>query len=328
MSASTPSPVAAEWQPRGTGRADTVVPFPGTSPIAAQVARSYAAHIECEQEAVNIPSILGEPDSLDSRRHWQMYDFARPLIEAEPDAQWLTIGDSGADAVAIRRMGASQVISSCISTAHIHYLATRGFLDGIRIEAVNAESIAPLDVPIDYIFCKEAYHHFPRAPIAFYNFLERARRGVVLIEPVDMGGGFPLEMLRTFAKRVLRGDSADHLLFEEWGNFIFRLSVAEMDRMLTSIQVERYFIAYHNDFYHPRLSPRPVTDRIADLVEKLGVGCQNLACKFGLMAYGKVAVVIPTGSLSTEAEQALRQKGFRERLTPRNPFATKADRGD
>lgn len=298
---------------------EAVAPPPAA--LAREVARSYAAHIEHERRAHSLPAVLGAPQSLDARRHWRMYELARPLVEADPAGAWLTIGDSGGDAAALRAMGAERVTASCIGTAQLNRLAAQGFLDGVAIAQVNAERIGPLEVAVDYLLCKEAYHHFPRAPIAFYNFLELARRAVVLIEPLDMGRRYPLEIVRTLAKRWIRGDPPAHLLFEDWGNFIFRLSLAEVDRMLTALQVERYFVALHNDFYHPWLSPRPTGDRLADLVERLGVACQDLAAGIGLMAYGKVAVVIPTAELPEAAVDGLLAKGFRERRPARNPYA-------
>lgn len=296
----------------------------GPGAVAAEIARSYAAHIEHERRSSDLPAVLGAPESLDARRHWRMYELARPLVAADPDGLWLTVGDSGGDAAALRRMGAGRVVASCISAANLRRLAQQGLLDGVSIAEVNAERIGPLGVEVDYLLCKEAYHHFPRAPLAFYGFLEVARRAVVLIEPLDMGRVFPLEILRTAAKRWLRGDPPEHLLFEEWGNFIFRLSLAELDRMLTALQIERYFVAYHNDFYHPRLSPRPVSDRLAERIERLGVAVQDVAARLGLMAYGKVAVVVPTGPLPAAAVEGLRRKGFRERRTARNPYAAGA----
>lgn len=43
-----------------------------------------------------------------------------------------------------------------------------------------AERLDRLDFPSDFLLCEEAYHHFPRPPIAFCAFLETARRAVVL----------------------------------------------------------------------------------------------------------------------------------------------------
>lgn len=300
---------------------DTAAEAESLSPVGREVARSYAAHIDQVGHDRGLPAVLGAPESLDARRHWRMYDLARPLVAADPEAAWLTIGDSGGDAAALRAMGARRVTASCIGTAHLHRLAAQGFLDGVAIAQVNAERIGPLAVAVDYLLCKEAYHHFPRAPIAFYNFLELARRAVVLIEPLDTGRRYPLEFVRTLAKRWIRGDPPEHLLFEGWGNFIFRLSLAEVNRMLTALQVERYFVAMHNDFYHPRLSPRRTDDRLADLIERAGVACQDLAAALGLMAYGKVAMVIPTGGLPEAAMAGLLAKGFRERRLARNPYA-------
>lgn len=292
----------------------------GPAAVEAAVRASYAAHAARERSTIEPPALLGAPDSLDARRHWRMYERLRLLVQADPAASWLTIGDSGADAAALRRLGAHHVLASSLSAAPLRELARRGFLDGVEILELNAERLDRLDRPIDYLLCKEAYHHFPRPPIAFYGFLETARRAVALIEPVDMGRRFPLDVLRSLAKRWIRGDPPERLLFEDWGNNIFRLSLPEVDRMLTALQVESWYVACHNDFYHPRLSPRPTGDRLADSIERLAVAVQDLAAGLGLMGYGKAAVVVPTGGIPRAAAEGLLCQGFRERLTARNPW--------
>jgi hypothetical protein len=306
------------WAVRGDA------PAAGSAAVAAAVSASYAVHAARERSTVEPPALLGAPDSLDARRHWRMYERLRPLVLADPGAVWLTIGDSGADAAALRRLGAERVLASSLSAAPLRELARQGLLDGVEILELNAERLDRLDRPVDYLLCKEAYHHFPRPPIAFYGFLETARRAVALIEPVDMGRRFPLELVRSLAKRWIRGDPPERLLFEDWGNYIFRLSLPEVDRMLTALQVERWYVACHNDFYHPRLSPRPTADRLADRIERLGVAVQDLAAGLGLMGYGKAAVVIPTGGIPLTAAEGLLRQGFRERRTARNPYAAAA----
>lgn len=316
--ASTAWSGAQRTQPRSVGGGE---PRAGSAPVGAAIRASYAADAARERSTVEPPALLGAPDSLDARRDWRMYERLRPLVLSDPGATWLTIGDPGADAAALRRLGAKRVVASSLSAAPLRELARRGFLEGVEIRELNAERLDRLDFPIDYLLCKEAYHHFPRAPIAFYGFLETARRAVALIEPVDMGRRFPLEVLRSLAKRWIRGDSPERLLFEDWGNYIFRLSLPEVDRMLTALQVERWYLACHTDFYHPKLSPRPTNDRLADRIERLAVAVQDLAAGLGLMGWGKAAVVIPTGGIPAAAAEGMLRCGFRERRTARNPWA-------
>ena len=49
----------------------------------------------------------------------------------------------------------------------------------------NAENLSFEDKTIDFILCKESYHHFPRPMVALYEMLRVARNGVLLIEPND-----------------------------------------------------------------------------------------------------------------------------------------------
>src|SRR5260370_34156197 len=107
---------------------------------------------------------------------------ARPVINMFPEGEWLTIGDGEADGWMLRSLGASRVTASSISDARLKQLKQSGHLTGIDLRALNAEAIDLPDGSIDFILCKEAFHHFPHAPLAFYEFLRVARRGILAVE--------------------------------------------------------------------------------------------------------------------------------------------------
>src|SRR6266436_8493648 len=167
--------------------------------------RNFGQEIRLQEtSSERIPSLIGAPRTIDAWRHERMFRAARPFISMFPGDEWLTIGDGGADGWMLRSLGASRVTASSISDARLKQLKQSGHLTGIELRALNAEAIDLPDGSIDFILCKEAFHHFPHAPLAFYEFLRVARRGFLPIEPSEIGSRRLLDVVRSFAKLVSR----------------------------------------------------------------------------------------------------------------------------
>ena len=124
-------------------------------------------------------------DTVDYWRHERSYSLMNPLLAAYPEASWLTVGDGryGTDAHYILGKGMKQVMASDISDTLLIEAKRDGFITDYRTE--NAEKMTFPDGHFDFVLCKEAYHHFPRPAIALYEMLRVAKKGVILIEPLD-----------------------------------------------------------------------------------------------------------------------------------------------
>ena len=172
--------------------------------------RNFGQEIRLQEtSSERIPSLIGAPRTIDAWRHERMFRAARPFINMFPEGEWLTIGDGGADGWMLRSLGASRVTASSISDARLKQLKQSGHLTGIELRALNAEAIDLPDGSIDFILCKEAFHHFPHAPLAFYEFLRVARRGFLLIEPSELGSRRLLDVVRDLRQACLAPTRAD-----------------------------------------------------------------------------------------------------------------------
>ncbi|MBW8886630.1 MAG: class I SAM-dependent methyltransferase [Fibrobacteres bacterium] len=248
--------------------------------------------------------------------------MALPLLHACHGATWMTVGDGnyGSDANFLARRG-GRVVATSITDKTLKVARSLGYVEAIRAE--NAESLTPKDDAFDFVFCKEAYHHFPRAPIAFYEMLRVARMAVVLIEPAD-GPERILDRLRAGFKRMLRGDAS--LDFEPSGNFIFRLDIREVSKMVAASGYAGIAWLSFNDFYHPAssrgeyrlLSPRT-------WLLRLGIAVQDLFCGLRLMRPGLACVIAFKERPEASVRTALRMGGFRFRSSPINPYANTPD---
>jgi SAM-dependent methyltransferase len=285
--------------------------------------KNYEQEIKLHDLSIGqLPSIMGAQETIDSWRHERMYDTVRALIASRPDAEWLTIGDNGADGWMLRQLGAKTVTASSISDARLQKLGDMGRLEGIRIRPINAESIDLPDQSVDFIFCKEAFHHFPRAPLAFYEFLRVARTGFVLIEPREPTKSKPLDVLRSVAKRVLRRRSALYEQFEPVGNYIYRVSEREVFRMLSAIQIPWFAVKSFSDFSTVWLSKQRRSDLLPRFVFHLGIEVQNQMARLGLMNPGLCAIFVPTSPEVADIKDALVSSGFMISNTPRNPYTS------
>jgi ubiquinone/menaquinone biosynthesis C-methylase UbiE len=283
--------------------------------------RNFAQEIRLQQASSDkIPSLIGAPDTIDALRHELMFRTVKPIIASFPEAEWLTVGDGGADGWMLRQLGASRVTASSISIARLEQLQLSGHLAGIELRELNAEAMDLPDASVDLVLCKEAFHHFPHAPLAFYEFLRVARRGFLLIEPIEFGSRRLLDVLRSVVKLLLRRRSPIYELFEPVGNFIYRVSPREIERMLTAIQVPWFAIHPFNDFGTPALADQRRNHAVARAIFELAIWVQDTLAGSRLMTPGLAAIFVPVGTTSDGLQGTLRSAGFRIIRLPRNPY--------
>jgi ubiquinone/menaquinone biosynthesis C-methylase UbiE len=163
-------------------------------------------------------------DTLNHWRYERIYRLLLPLIETDPDARWLTVGDGrfGSDARFLKQHGVSAHASDW-SPQLLQIAAERGLID--EFSRQNAENLTFDDASFDYVYCRESLHHFPRPFIALHEMFRVARKAVILQEPPDKAG---LSKIYSRLRGRLHG-------FEPVGNYIFRLSRQECEKFLLAM---------------------------------------------------------------------------------------------
>jgi SAM-dependent methyltransferase len=276
----------------------------------------------CEAESRNVQALRDLftcRDSVDAWQHERMLQFVSPLIATYPDAQWLTIGDAGADAWILRNCGVKSVTASSISDARLKKAKELGYLNDIEICSLNAEHLELPNAAFDVVLCSCAYHHLRRAPLGFYEFMRVSRIGFVLIEPAEYPLR-PLDALRTLAKVLLRRRRPIYDLFEPVGNYIYRVSERDIFRMLAAAQVPWFAIKTFNSFYIQRLASQRRDALLARLIFQIGVGVQDILSSCRLMSPGLCVVFVPSSRMAESAQGALRAARFRIVPIPANPY--------
>jgi ubiquinone/menaquinone biosynthesis C-methylase UbiE len=246
-----------------------------------------------------------------------MLESTLPIIEAFPGSTWLTVGDGkfGSDAFFLQNRGAD-VTATSISTHTLEVASSRGYIK--KYAAQNAEAFDLPDNAVDFVLCKESLHHFPRPAVGFYEMLRIARKGIVLIEPIE-GSQKPLTAIKNLTKRALRGDTTDQ--FEPSGNFIYRISIREAFKMLSALGHPSLAWKGINDFWYPPFAASDFgNSSFGAVATRLGIGIQNLLAHLHLLNYGLAAIICFKEGPSASLTSRLKSSGFAVLRLPENPY--------
>lgn len=293
-------------------------------PSVGKFEESYYASQAAHSESSESDQMCPDQETVDYWRHERMFAPIRSLVESDPSATWLTVGDGryGSDARRLISWRANATASD-ISDSKLQQAHDAGLLPYFRKE--NAEAMNCTDNSYDYVLCKEAYHHFPRPAVALYEMLRVSRRGVVLIEPNDQFspqgiGQFAFTKARELVVRLCGHRSARDE-FEESGNYVYRLSVREVEKIATAINLPTIAVHYMNDYYMP--AGRNICVGTGSSVErrtKLMIALHDLAARLHLKPYRVIIAVIFRSSPPSELTHRLKKAGFILKNLPRNPY--------
>jgi SAM-dependent methyltransferase len=246
-----------------------------------------------------------------------MLETLLPLLDSYPNAAWLTLGDGnyGSEAHFLQNHGADATASS-ITDASLSSAQQRGYIAKYRAE--NAEALTLADGAFEFVMCKESYHHFPRPAIAFYEMWRVARTGVVLIEPTEDARRL-LDSFKYLVKKVLRGDSTDQ--FEVSGNFLYRVSIREIEKMATALNGAWVAVRRYNDFYYAKAAADKYGAATAgNLITKLGLFVQDTLCFARLLNFGLATMMVFKHDIDSVLRAKLSQRGFMMTKLPKNPY--------
>ena len=281
--------------------------------------RSYEKHaaVETEQASqLRMPACFTDPDTVDAWRHRRMHEMLVPLIEANPDATWLTVGDGsyGSDAYFLQEKGAD-VLASSLTDYSLKISAEKGFIK--KYAAVNAEQIPYEDGAFDLVLCKEAYHHFPRPAVAFYEMLRVAQQAVVLIEPSDGPKRF-LDLIKEPAKKLLWGkDQTIH--FEPSGNYIYRIHPKQIGKKLAAMGYAAIAYKTFNDIYLPAFGKSKVGSA-GHWITRMAILMQDILCAFRLLNPALISLVAYKQVPPETQILKMKRVGFSFNILPVNPY--------
>ncbi|MGN5955305.1 class I SAM-dependent methyltransferase [Sphingobacterium lactis] len=263
-----------------------------------------------------------------SIHHWlqdQFFQQLGPLLH-DKEASWLTLGDAyGHDAQYLLSQNIKSVTASDLNDNLLQLAKQEGLIH--QFQRLNAERMNLESSSLDYVLCKESYHHFPRPYAALYEMVRVARKAIVLMEPQDPLIRMPILLaLYNVLNRVQPGliDKVwkNRISYESVGNFVYKVSERELEKFAAGLNLPMIATKSFNpnfwfegsDQIEAKLSaPKFLRIRLKkmllDLLMKLGIIPGQTLC---MIAFKEVP--------NTEVLNCLKHAGFRISKIKANPY--------
>jgi len=285
--------------------------------------KQYATK-EAKDKAIELWEFDEANKTINHWIHHRMLELTKPFVSEKKS--WLTVGDGyGFDANYFFRKGLD-VTATDISGTFLPLSQSHGFFEKYSVE--NVEKLSFGDGSFDYIFCKEAYHHFPRPYLGVYEMLRVAREAVILIEPHDPISKMPLllalrNIFDRFDTALLQKYWKNRYSFEEVGNYVFKLSEREMDKLANGIGLPMVaFKGINNNYYHPATAKEKADDSSPAFRKiKRKLAFHDLLTQLSLVPSQVLCAVIFKKIPSKETMEAMKREGFQIHIFPPNPYA-------
>lgn len=269
-------------------------------------------------------------NSVNSWRHSRMRDIVSPLVQSFARAKWLTVGDGryGSDAVGLMSIGVQSVHASDLSKTLLAVAKKKGEIRHFSEE--NAEELSFADDEFDFVYCKEAYHHFPRAYKALHEMFRVSQTGVVLIEPRDLAidratFAFLYNIIKTvFYRRT------EHDCFESVGNYVYSISEREIEKFALGMNCKTVAFYSINDAYIPgveysELNSPKLSDKILRTKIRAKIFIQNILVWLRLRSSGLLGVIIFKSDVTDSVVFNLKKAGWKVVSLPKNPYRQNLD---
>ena len=226
--------------------------------------------IPVEKEYPIFPS-----ETVGGWRMLRMLDFIN-CLQSNDSQNWLTIGDAyGHDAKILKSLGVNNVVASNLDASFLRWGNKVGEVSDYL--EINAESIDLPSNSIDYVLCKEALHHMPRAYLAIYEMLRVAKKGVLFIEPQDQLIDWPCKKSDYYREIIPDNLVGEKISFRnlnnnqeiinssiDWWedgafNYVFTLSQREVRKIALGMGLPSFATKCFNDFYNAEWNTETAT---------------------------------------------------------------------
>ena len=278
-------------------------------------------------------------NTTDYWRHKRMYETIAPLANYYANEQWLTVGDGrfGLDAIRLKKIFSLQhVFPTDIGENMLRISKGKGHIAEYGIE--NAEHLSFADNSYDVVFCKEAFHHFPRPYQALYEMLRVSKKAVVMIEPAERlvikgvkSKPYILSAIRLFISKISRKKYHPYVpeinqlshSFEEAGNYLYAVSVRELEKLVHGMDLGGLAWKGFNDVYEKGCEfeeAKPGNELFDKISSSIAEGDQLVRQYPAFHQANMVAVVIFKEKPDVVLLEQLRIADFEVPLIVNNPY--------
>jgi hypothetical protein len=183
-----------------------------------------------------------DPEHEDTKRHYTMLSSSDGLLNHLTPKTILSVGDNLARDAGYfkRKFPEARCIASDLYTNDIQQAVTEGWVD--QVLSADVESLPFSDGEVDCVIAKEAFHHWPRPMLGFYEMLRVAKKAILLIEPYDVMHAAPSPYL---------DEKSYYDDYEEVGNYKYQISLREVLKSAWSLYCPAVAAVGFNDPYAP-----------------------------------------------------------------------------
>jgi hypothetical protein len=240
---------------------------------------------------------------------------------------WLTIGDyNGLEANYLGNLH-EDATASDISDVFLNEALKLGLIK--KFSEVNVEKIHFADNSFNYTFCKEAFHHFPKAYLGLYEMVRCAKDAAIIVEPIDIITKMPLLLIiKNIADRInpylINKIWRNRFSFEVVGNYVFKISEREIEKMAMGMGAPAIAFKKLNIIVDLKMSQNiiqqvPINKKYwKKLLCRLTI--KNLISSTHIIPYNHLCCVIFKRIPEVEVIQKMKKLGYIYIELPKNPY--------
>ena len=267
---------------------------------------------------------LKNKDCVYYRIQRQSLDLLVPFFDRRNT--WLTIGDLQGLEANYLMSNNQDATASDISDAFLAESYKENLIAAYSQQ--NVERISFADDSFDYVVCREAYHHFPRAFLGLYEMIRVSRKAAILIEPIDILSKMPsILFLKNICDRIsptlINKIWKNRFSFENVGNYVFKISAREVEKMAMGMGLPCVaFKGLNLDTSQTNrelLFQTPANEQFWAKTQRK-ISFRNWLSRLHIMPYGHLCAVVFSQVPTVEMRQRLQNEGFTILDLPVNPY--------
>jgi len=290
------------------------------------VSLSNSAHEKNIQNTLDQKEIrmfhIKNKDCVSYQLNKRTLDILQPFWSSA--SSWLTIGDyNGLEANYLLNKGL-KVTASDISDAFLQEANKEGLVTDHK--SINVEHIDYQDASFDYVMCREAFHHFPRAYLGLYEMIRTAKKAAIIVEPIDILAKMPILLLAKnvmdwFNPNLINKFWKNRFSFETVGNYVFKISEREIEKMgmgigLRCIAFKRINIILN---LKENLLEVPMNQAVWKKAMRR-IGLLNFLCKIKLIPYNTLACIVFKEYPEADTIRKMKEMNYTIMDLPKNPY--------
>lgn len=255
----------------------------------------------------------------------RILDIINPFLMEKN--KWLTIGDYNGLEANYLLNNRQEAIASDISDLFLKESKLQGLINDYSI--VNVESIQYPDNAFDYLFCKESFHHFPRAYIGLYEMIRCSKKATIFIEPIDVITKMPLLLLMKnisdrFNPLFINKIWKNRFSFEIIGNYVFKISEREVEKIamglgLTCIAFKRINLILDLKTDNLIIRETPINVKHWKKILRK-VKFKNILSNLNIIPYNHLCCVVFKSYPDAETKRQMKESGYIIIDLPENPY--------